>query len=481
MAKCIQFGKWYTPYKYILLIIFFLFLKDVSFGSHSVEYFDKLSLIQTGNLCSSYFIHQIFCYLFITIICFIRNRREIDSRHSSMDLEINDIKLDNQIEGNQTLNFELIHNENNNNKGYPNKYLLLIVFIWVVDEELLNYFNNIFIHLDFWMLELIIISIFMNKILSLKLYSHQKLIFATSIIPFILKIITIVFCFYDPLNLDFKGDIGYRYGNSADKLKVLYVSKERPYWLLPLGILIYVGLIIVKSYINTKIKWLIDYQYISPNKILAYNGFIGGILCLLISFIFTFISCGDWDKGDDKRYLNDYFCKVHYKNKKYLESFASYFSFSEENKYIYLEMLSLIIGVAAFVGYRINFMKIIEFLTPVHIIFATPIYYLFNKSYLCLFNFIYDGYAFRKDIYEKEIRISLDYASDVVSLLGFLIFLEIIELNFCGLDYNLKRKILDRGLIDVTKADFNKSYDTNSDSANSTTNKSFTSLNDSDM
>ena len=144
-------------------------------------------------------------------------------------------------------------------------------------------------------------------------------------------------------------------------------------------------------------------------------------------------------------------------------------------------MLSLIIGVAAFVGYRINFMKIIEFLTPVHIIFATPIYYLFNKSYLCLFNFIYDGSAFRKDIYEKEIRISLDYASDVVSLLGFLIFLEIIELNFCGLDYNLKRKILDRGLIDVTKADFNKSYDTNSDSANSTTNKSFTSLNDSDM
>ena len=62
-----------------------------------------------------------------------------------------------------------------------------------------------------------------------------------------------------------------------------------------------------------------------------------------------------------------------------------------------------------------------------------------------------------------------------------MVYLEIIELNFCGLDYNLKRKILDRGLIDVSKADFNKSFDTDSDSANSSQNKSFTSLNDSDM
>ena len=153
-------------------------------------------------------------------------------------------------------------------------------------------------------------------------------------------------------------------------------------------------------------------------------------------------------------------------------------------------MLSVVIGVAAFIGYWINIMKIIEFLSPVHIIFATPIYYLFNKTYLIIFNLILtDNHeAIRHDMVADEednryviFRITLDYISDFFSVLGFLVYLEIIELNFCGLDYNLKRKILDRGLIDVSKADFNKSFDTNSDSANSSQNKSFTSLNDSDM
>lgn len=491
MSKFIQIGNCSKTYRYIGFIIIALFFKDVSLGSHNVEYFEFLKLIPTGKLEESHFIREFFCYSAIAIFCYIRYKRENISRHNSLDLEINEIKLENHVQDNPTLDFELIHNDSNSDKGYPNLYLLLIAFIWVVNEELFNNFSNVFIHLDFWMIELMIITYFMRKILNLKTYLHQYISFIlSSAIPIILKIATIIFCFYD-INNKLDSEIGYKYSKGTNKLKVLYVIE---YWLVPLGLFIYLVLITVRSFINTKIKWLIDIQYISPNKILVFFGLIGAIFCFLISLISSFQSCGDWN--EQKKNLSDYFCKVQYHNKIYFENLAAYFTFyieeedEKKKNNIYLEMLSVVIGVAAFIGYWINIMKIIEFLSPVHIIFATPIYYLFNKTYLIIFNLILtDNHeAIRHDMVADEednryviFRITLDYISDFFSVLGFLVYLEIIELNFCGLDYNLKRKILDRGLIDVSKADFNKSFDTNSDSANSSQNKSFTSLNDSDM
>ena len=42
----------------------------------------------------------------------------------------------------------------------------------------------------------------------------------------------------------------------------------------------------------------------------------------------------------------------------------------------------------------------------------------------------------------------IDFASDITSIIGFLIYLEIIELNFCGFNENLKKNIILRGKFD---------------------------------
>ena len=39
----------------------------------------------------------------------------------------------------------------------------------------------------------------------------------------------------------------------------------------------------------------------------------------------------------------------------------------------------------------------------------------------------------------------LDESVDIASILGLLIYLEMIELNFCGLSYNLRKNIIIRG------------------------------------
>ena len=46
--------------------------------------------------------------------------------------------------------------------------------------------------------------------------------------------------------------------------------------------------------------------------------------------------------------------------------------------------------------------------------------------------------------FQKKIN-SLDEFGDIASILGLVIYLEMIELNFCGLNYNLKKNIIIRG------------------------------------
>ena len=50
-----------------------------------------------------------------------------------------------------------------------------------------------------------------------------------------------------------------------------------------------------------------------------------------------------------------------------------------------------------------------------------------------------------ENIYAKYI---LDFSSDIVTIFSFIIYLEIIELNCCELNYNLKRIIIKRSSID---------------------------------
>ncbi len=132
-------------------------------------------------------------------------------------------------------------------------------------------------------------------------------------------------------------------------------------------------------------------------------------------------------------------------------------------------------------------MKALEHLTPIHLIFAIPAHYLINKTYLLILN------VFKTDDHSAiiqsdqgnnhfTVKMILDFLSDIFSVFGYLVYLEVIELK-CGIcDRNLRRKVLARGIIDLYKADPNNS--SNSDNPNigrtsSTGNISNSSLNSS--
>jgi hypothetical protein len=57
----------------------------------------------------------------------------------------------------------------------------------------------------------------------------------------------------------------------------------------------------------------------------------------------------------------------------------------------------------------------------------------------------------------------IDLSSDITAIIGFLIYLEIIELNFCGLNKNLRKYIIMRGKTEAKKYNI----DSETDSSNS--------------
>ena len=73
------------------------------------------------------------------------------------------------------------------------KYYILTIFTMIIEDQLLEgLFIKIFDNVDFWMIELIIVSYITSKRFNFKIYKHQKLAFCINSISFILKIITII-------------------------------------------------------------------------------------------------------------------------------------------------------------------------------------------------------------------------------------------------------------------------------------------------
>ena len=88
---------------------------------------------------------------------------------------------------------------------------------------------------------------------------------------------------------------------------------------------------------------------------------------------------------------------------------------------------------------------VIKYYTPIHVIFAFPLKFFIEKTFALIITAIF----FLDQLFTKENQLKkflLDESGDIASIMGFLIYLEMIELNFCGFNYNLKKNIINRGI-----------------------------------
>ena len=290
--------------------------------------------------------------------------------------------------------------------------------------------------LDFWTLELPLLSYLNSKYFKSKIYLHHKLvIYLNLFILCIYKIIYLILVIND---------------NDEDRKKNSIFKCYNEYWgIFPLGILTYLIIMTSRCFALSENKILMEYKYISPIKLLIIYGIIGAIIAITISLISTFIECNKISfqvlkicKIKDK---DDYTDNTD--NTYFLENFKIWWKDQINFSGIFL----LLIGIIMNFFYRLFYILIIKNLTTIHIIFS----FIFYTTLLA-----WTGTLIKND-YDKQ-NFFFDAAILIIHLIiafGLLIYLEMIELNFCKLNYNLKKTIIDRSIQDYELVDDNEEDD----------------------
>ena len=399
MLKCISFGGRNKYYIYIYLAILFKILSEFIYGSKYIV-FDDLRIdftsVQT-ELFTHNFIHKIFCYagilIFSLLFLYIEKKYKKDKK------------------------------KNYSTKTYL--FSLFIVFIWIIDDLLIDVFDSALKGIDFWMLEFFIMYYFNSKISQLnqiKLYKHHIMSFMLNIIPLILKVILI----YVDNSLNTSED------------KKIYLKYK---WFIPVGIIIYLIIYSLNSYIILILRRLIDQGNIGINRLLISYSLIGTLIYSIISIIFTYINCN-----------NKYLCQVGHETENYLENLKLYFSsFNKRQgslaKEIIIEVFVNLFGSLLIYLFKYSSMNIIKYLSTFDMIFLTPAIYFIHKIFLTIKTKINIGNFLNvkdNDKTFKYTKLCLDISGDFFSILGFIVFLEIIQFNFCGYNYNTREAISQR-------------------------------------
>ena len=441
MKKCITLGNWNKNYLYIIAIVISVNIYILISGGGYHTY--MIGLFIDGDHIGHVYIHKLIYYLLILICSFLYSL--YDKKRNSKNN--NKIESDYYLNKNSTITSSLIYNdisEQSNNNNISDSFALLIIFLYVFFEHTNQIIIQLFSYGDYWMVELIIMAYLNYKMFNIQIYEHQKLSLYLISIPIILKTITIIFLFCDENNYFQNDTINYKYNEKETFTKSLYVAH---WWLFPIMIILYFIKMVLDAYIILNIKKVMDFKYVSVTKILIIYGLFGVSFSSIFSLITTFISCGK--KNDEIYDIYDYICKVVDKNNddKFIENYKVYFTGE-----FWKDLLYTLIGALGYNTYTFFFFQTVKYFNPVYKSFASPMTFLLQKLILI--------YQINSNEPMKYLNASffIDMTSDISAIIAFLIFLEIIELNFCGFNKNLRKNIALRSKKD------SKDYDISRDS-----------------
>ena len=415
MACCIKLGKYQTNYKYIFIYIIILLFFNYFFGSGFPEEM-KISFFRNENYAYSIIVSDIFQYFSILILGLILLKIE-KKKTAPIQKGMRPSKLSENYE---IFELELIEEENKKiNFSYV--FYCLIILAYIINTKLLFFFFAYKLQdLSLWSIEIIYVCIFNISVFGSKIYIHQKISIAIILISdLITQVLSIISKYKD------------------DKNDTIVLYKSYP-WLYPVGIFGFLLLYLVDAYILCKIKWYFHLKFISISKILIFFGAGGTIFSLIISLISHFIECGN-------NKFSEIVCPSYEdETKKYFDNFFIFFknmwrqdrNSTINSIYIILYVIKLFLkAIIYFLGFLI-----IEYLTPVFYLFARwtadlIIYLIYIIYYLSTSSL--------------NIKFIFDILFLILSFLGMITYLEIIELNFCNLNRDVKENIEQRAETEI--------------------------------
>ena len=312
-----------------------------------------------------------------------------------------------------------------NYKSYKISDIILICVIICIHYEsrkLLFLMNFFFI--NFWTLDILFLIYFIHKYFKINLYNYQKVsLFFIVVTNTILIIANILI----PQERD----------NGKNELDLYKDSLGNAALCIPF-LFAFIVLSFIMSYARIKIKLITHMEFISNCTFIIYIG-ICGFTMTLIEIIFSqSFKCHPEEMNDTFKTL----CLVNTTNNElYHDNILTFFVQMND-----LSALNVFINISLILFYPIiSFFEIlcelliIYYLNPIYILIRENIYYFFLRIIFVLLRV-------NEDIEEYMTpRFFILESGEILALLGYCVYFQLIELKFCKLDLNLDKNIMDRG------------------------------------
>ena len=411
MAKYISFGSYNQLYKYIWLFVIIKLVNEYIFGYSFPEQI-RPDIFNVVNYPPNKIVHYFFHYLCSFILSgflylYEKLQQEKKVKHT-IKLAPTLFKIKFQYYNQESIKHKIIS-------------IIFYSFICIISNDAIELIMGAgFSLFVYWEFDLFIIANINLILFGYPLFTHKKFaIIIVSVFSSLFQIITtFMYLFDDKYYLFFKNHI----------------------LIIPIITIIYPIISIIRFYAICKIKWLLDYKFVPTGVLYSIFSLVGMMVFLIASFISTYIKCVD----KATLYDIDLICSIQIETGNKIEYyFDNYFYFikklwdkdSIETNilYIFLFILNLFLNALGLLYSFVNIKNL------------NPEYY--QCSYQLLYFIIYLIELIKAIINDDNVGVSiLKLLSEFLSLISIMIYLELIELRFCGLDSNLKMYIEKRGV-----------------------------------
>ena len=403
--KPISFGNCSRFYLYILGIAAFKMISTLILGGNNTKengigFFNFCHVLNNFNFIQSIYTYIGFIIAGLIIYFFKDNDEKEEEKEKKEKDEL--FKRIGSFSGN-------IKENKNTIKNKINYKIFLLCFAFAIHIETKKFlYNNGFQFFNLWTAEIIFMQFLMGKYFIIDLYKHHKVsilfnaIFCSSIL--------IVTSFL-PSSLYYENQGNLVPENSFQNIK----EKLGSYFYSILLLVIYIFLSFVFCYTRVYSKVLMEIKYISPYLLVFLFGVAGLVVSLLASIIGYYLNYSD--------NLFNYFSSM----KSVLDEGKSYKFYGE------IFLVSPIYSISNTIEFIFEILTI-YYLNPFYILMSNTLYYAISQFIFFMLNLSSDELVITHFVVTE--------LNEFLSCFGLMVYLEIIELNFCGLNYNLKSTMI---------------------------------------
>ena len=437
---------------YILVSLICLFMIDFLFGLNSsnkdkpVRFFSFRAKIKNHNLLYDFI--NFSSIFFGGVILFFLERKNQKVKKGQLSIET----------------YERMKTDFLKKKDESNLLNLILIGIFfplaVIIDDFIDSQNN---HIGFWAFEILYICIFSHFIFKIKISKHKRI---AIYIMLGISVLTFIEFFLprtktqNPENINDLTD-----KNIFDKITIKFGT-----YAIFLFILANEVLHILRDFCWVKGKYLMDIKSFSPAKIFMTIGGFGFIFVIILFSIFTYIPCKSFNNiekiGDSYINLDTNKTLELYKEcchlKDYDENTKTLYllydsmklisrEYSNKERENMLEIFLIIPLLFIFLVIKeISFLMMIKYTDANNILIAKNIYHFTKRLIAMIIN---KG----DEKYLKYLNFFILEFESLLTAISNMIYIEVLELRFCGLNYELKKNITMRSFKDLDAA--NESLD----------------------